>query len=141
LKLLQPRQVWGRAEARCRRYLVDARVPVYFDPEGPTRTFLERSESLAPLAWTQLLLPAAVAFGVLRMSPRELGLGGPTVGRRAVLGLAAASVTFHGPDDAPAMLFIPSIGGISHDFAEDTSERHLKLGAQVLADSVANIFA
>jgi len=40
-----------------------------------------------------------------------------------------------------AMVFVPSIGGISHDFAEDTSERHLELGAQVLADSVADIFA
>ncbi len=35
-----------------------------------------------------------------------------------------------------AMLFVPSIGGISHDFAEDTSLEHLVLGAQVLAASV-----
>jgi N-carbamoyl-L-amino-acid hydrolase len=32
-----------------------------------------------------------------------------------------------------AMLFVPSIGGISHDFAEDTKIEHLVLGAQVLA--------
>jgi len=36
-----------------------------------------------------------------------------------------------------AMLFIPSIDGISHDFAEDTAIRHLILGAQVLAASVS----
>lgn len=35
-----------------------------------------------------------------------------------------------------AMLFVPSIGGISHDFSEDTAEEHLVLGAQVLAESV-----
>jgi len=36
-----------------------------------------------------------------------------------------------------AMLFIPSIGGISHDFAEDTREDDIVLGCQVLADAVA----
>jgi N-carbamoyl-L-amino-acid hydrolase len=34
-----------------------------------------------------------------------------------------------------AMLFVPSIGGISHSFAEDTAEEHLVLGAEVLAAS------
>jgi N-carbamoyl-L-amino-acid hydrolase len=37
-----------------------------------------------------------------------------------------------------AMLFVPSIGGISHDFAEDTAIEHLVLGAQVLAASVSD---
>ncbi len=36
-----------------------------------------------------------------------------------------------------AMLFIPSIGGISHDFAEDSHEEDIVLGCQVLADAVA----
>ncbi|MBL4740768.1 MAG: M20/M25/M40 family metallo-hydrolase, partial [Sneathiella sp.] len=36
-----------------------------------------------------------------------------------------------------AMLFVPSKGGISHDFAEDTAHEHLVLGAQVLAASVS----
>ncbi|MGI9374408.1 MAG: hydantoinase/carbamoylase family amidase [Hyphomicrobiales bacterium] len=35
-----------------------------------------------------------------------------------------------------AMLFVPSIGGISHDFAEDTALKDLVLGAQVLAAGV-----
>jgi N-carbamoyl-L-amino-acid hydrolase len=35
-----------------------------------------------------------------------------------------------------AMLFVPSIGGVSHDFAEDTAAEHLVLGAKVLAASV-----
>ncbi len=30
------------------------------------------------------------------------------------------------------MLFVPSIGGISHDFAEDTSDDDLALGCQAL---------
>jgi beta-ureidopropionase / N-carbamoyl-L-amino-acid hydrolase len=37
------------------------------------------------------------------------------------------------------MLFIPSIGGISHDFAEDSREEDIVLGCQVLADAAASI--
>lgn len=38
-----------------------------------------------------------------------------------------------------AMLFIPSIGGISHDFAEDSHDDDIVLGCQVLADGAASI--
>lgn len=37
------------------------------------------------------------------------------------------------------MLFVPSIGGISHDFSEDTDEADLVAGLQVLAGAVARI--
>jgi beta-ureidopropionase / N-carbamoyl-L-amino-acid hydrolase len=40
-----------------------------------------------------------------------------------------------------AMLFTPSIGGISHHWAEDTSEADLALGCQVLADAAAGYLA
>jgi N-carbamoyl-L-amino-acid hydrolase len=40
-----------------------------------------------------------------------------------------------------AMLFIPSIGGISHDFAEDSREDDIVLGCQVLAAAAASILA
>ena len=40
-----------------------------------------------------------------------------------------------------AMLFIPSIGGISHDFAEDSRDEDIVLGCQVLADAVAGAAA
>ncbi|PTX57638.1 N-carbamoyl-L-amino-acid hydrolase [Litoreibacter ponti] len=36
-----------------------------------------------------------------------------------------------------AMLFVPSIGGISHDFAEDTAEADLIAGVETLARAVA----
>jgi len=36
-----------------------------------------------------------------------------------------------------AMLFIPSIGGISHDFAENTSDDDIVMGCRVLADAAA----
>ena len=38
-----------------------------------------------------------------------------------------------------AMLFIPSIGGISHDFAEDSHEDDIVLGCQVFATAAAAI--
>ena len=38
-----------------------------------------------------------------------------------------------------AMLFVPSIDGISHDFAEDTAEDDIVLGCQVLATAAASI--
>lgn len=38
-----------------------------------------------------------------------------------------------------AMVFVPSRHGISHDFAEDSSEADIILGCQVLADAAASI--
>jgi N-carbamoyl-L-amino-acid hydrolase len=40
-----------------------------------------------------------------------------------------------------AMLFIPSINGISHDFAEDSHKDDLVLGCQVMASAVAAMLA
>ena len=40
-----------------------------------------------------------------------------------------------------AMLFVPSINGISHHWAEDTKEEDLALGIQVLADGAARYLA
>ncbi len=38
-----------------------------------------------------------------------------------------------------AMLFVPSIGGRSHDAAEDTAEEDIVLGAEVMADVVQEL--
>jgi len=40
-----------------------------------------------------------------------------------------------------AMLFIPSIGGVSHDFSEDSHELDIATGCQVLADAAVSILA
>ena len=39
-----------------------------------------------------------------------------------------------------AMLFVPSIGGVSHHWAEDTREEDIVLGCQVLAEAAKAIF-
>ncbi|MEM6489355.1 MAG: hydantoinase/carbamoylase family amidase, partial [Pseudomonadota bacterium] len=39
------------------------------------------------------------------------------------------------------MLFVPSIGGISHHWTEDTAEEDIALGAQIYVDAVARLLA
>ncbi len=43
------------------------------------------------------------------------------------------------PKLASGMIFVPSIGGISHDFNEDTAEEDIILGCQVMASAVEAI--
>jgi len=40
-----------------------------------------------------------------------------------------------------AMLFVPSIGGISHHYAENTKDEDIVLGCQVLAEAAADLLA
>jgi N-carbamoyl-L-amino-acid hydrolase len=40
-----------------------------------------------------------------------------------------------------SMLFVPSIGGISHHYAENTKDEDIVLGCQVLADAAADILS
>jgi N-carbamoyl-L-amino-acid hydrolase len=39
------------------------------------------------------------------------------------------------------MLFVPSIGGISHHFTEDTSDEHIVMGARVFAGAAARLLS
>ncbi|WP_415774025.1 Zn-dependent hydrolase [Paraburkholderia sp. J8-2] len=45
------------------------------------------------------------------------------------------------PHIPACMLFVPSIGGVSHDFIEDTEEKHIVLGCEVAARAAAGIVA
>jgi beta-ureidopropionase / N-carbamoyl-L-amino-acid hydrolase len=38
-----------------------------------------------------------------------------------------------------AMLFVPSIGGISHHWTENTADEDIVLGAQVFCDAIARV--
>jgi N-carbamoyl-L-amino-acid hydrolase len=38
-----------------------------------------------------------------------------------------------------AMMFVPSIDGISHHWAENTADGDIVLGARVFADAIANV--
>jgi len=37
------------------------------------------------------------------------------------------------------MMFVPSIGGISHHWSENTSDEDIALGAQVFVDAIGRI--
>lgn len=39
------------------------------------------------------------------------------------------------------MIFIPSIGGVSHDFAEDSTDLDIVTGCQVLATAAASVLS
>ncbi len=39
------------------------------------------------------------------------------------------------------MMFVPSIGGVSHHYSEDTDEADIILGCQIFADGAARILA
>ena len=38
-----------------------------------------------------------------------------------------------------AMMFVPSIGGISHHWSENTSDEDIVLGARVFTDAIASV--
>jgi N-carbamoyl-L-amino-acid hydrolase len=40
-----------------------------------------------------------------------------------------------------AMMFVPSIGGISHHWSENTSDEDIVLGARVFTDAIARVLA
>ncbi|MEM7748264.1 MAG: M20/M25/M40 family metallo-hydrolase, partial [Pseudomonadota bacterium] len=42
---------------------------------------------------------------------------------------------------ASGMLFVPSIGGISHHYTEDTSDEHIAKGARVFASAAARLLS
>lgn len=68
----------------------------------------------------------------------SLRLKAPTMRMPSGAGHDAMHLARHVPT---GMLFIPSIGGRSHDTAEDSSEADIILGAQVLAGAVESILA
>lgn len=77
----------------------------------------------------------------------EPGLGDHIAAAAAALGAPVMSMPSGAGHDAmmmarhlpSAMLFVPSIGGRSHDVAEDTDEADIVLGCQVLAGAVERI--
>ena len=64
--------------------------------------------------------------------------GNPLVRMRlpSAAGHDAAVLSYRMP---AGMMFIPSIGGISHHWSEDSKEEDIVLGAQVFADAAETI--
>jgi N-carbamoyl-L-amino-acid hydrolase len=52
---------------------------------------------------------------------------------------AAHDAQMIAPHIPSAMMFVPSIGGISHHWSENTSDDHIKRGVAVYVDAVSRI--
>jgi N-carbamoyl-L-amino-acid hydrolase len=95
---------------------------------GPVRIEVEATASLAPTALAPNLC-AAIAKAAAARGEKPVSLPSGA-GHDAMI---AARYTPAG------MMFIPSIGGISHDVTENTSDADIVLGCEVLADAVSEL--
>jgi N-carbamoyl-L-amino-acid hydrolase len=99
------------------------------DRDGPCRVTIE------PLSKSE---PALMDGGFQALIEREAERHAPGRHRRMPSG-AGHDAQILARRMRSAMLFVPSRNGISHHWAEDTSEDEIALGAQVFADAAAAI--
>jgi N-carbamoyl-L-amino-acid hydrolase len=95
---------------------------------GPVKIEVEPTANLAPTPLAQDLGAAIAAAAIAR--------GETPVALPSGAGHDAMVVARHMP---AAMMFIPSIGGISHDITENTSDADIVFGCEVLADAVSRL--
>jgi N-carbamoyl-L-amino-acid hydrolase len=113
--------VMDRAAARFRARVAEA-------DRGPVRIEVEEIADLAPTALAPRLGAAIAAAAAARgETPVSLASGA---------GHDAMIVARHMP---AAMMFIPSIGGVSHEITENTSDDDIVFGCEVLADAVSRL--
>lgn len=99
------------------------------DAEGPCSVTMERGDKGMTPATMDPAIVAAIGAAAERRTP------GGWVEMPSGAGHDANTFAPHIPT---GMLFIPSIGGVSHDFAEDSHDDDIVLGCQVFADAVAS---
>lgn len=100
------------------------------DAEGPCRVTIARGDKgMAPVTMAPAIV-AAVGAAAESRAP------GSWIEMPSGAGHDANTFAPHLPT---GMLFIPSIGGVSHDFAEDSHDDDIVLGCQVFADAVVSV--
>jgi N-carbamoyl-L-amino-acid hydrolase len=98
--------------------------------EGPIQVQLANFDAPVAPAAMDAGLQAHIATAAERRAP------GQWLAMPSGAGHDAQIIAPHLPS---AMLFVPSIGGVSHDFGEDTKEADIALGCQVAADAAVAI--
>jgi beta-ureidopropionase / N-carbamoyl-L-amino-acid hydrolase len=115
--------ILARLEAELRRLAAEA------DAAGPCHV------AIRPLSQSA---PAAMDAGFQELIERAAERHAPGRHRRMPSG-AGHDAQILARHLRSAMMFVPSRGGVSHHWAEDTSEEDIVLGAQVFADAAAAI--
>ncbi|MEM9431554.1 MAG: hydantoinase/carbamoylase family amidase, partial [Pseudomonadota bacterium] len=108
-----------------------AAIVAEVDAEGPCTARLTQLARPMPGRMDPSLQAALVASG-------EALTPGRTLVMPSAAGHDAQIMSQHLPS---AMMFVPSIGGVSHHWTEDTSDADIKDGAAVFVDAIARVLA
>ena len=135
-----PSVIPGRAEVLFQ--FRDVEVPVLERLEETLRALVResnrRERCTATLAQLSRAAPALCDPGLMDALAAAAEQRAPGQWRRMPSG-AGHDAQWIGRVMPAAMLFVPSIGGVSHHWAEDTKREDLALGCQVLADAAARV--
>jgi beta-ureidopropionase / N-carbamoyl-L-amino-acid hydrolase len=137
-----PSIIPGRAEVLFQ--FRDVEVPVLERLEATLRSLVQesnrRERCTATLAQLSRATPALCDPGLMEALADAAEGRAPGQWRRMPSG-AGHDAQWIGRVMPAAMLFVPSIGGVSHHWAEDTKREDLALGCEVLADAAARILS
>jgi beta-ureidopropionase / N-carbamoyl-L-amino-acid hydrolase len=137
-----PSVIPGRAEVLFQ--FRDVEVPVLERLEATLRALVQesnrRERCTASLAQLSRATPALCDPGLMEALAAAAENKAPGQWRRMPSG-AGHDAQWVGRVMPAAMLFVPSIGGISHHWAEDTERDDLALGCEVLADAALRILS
>ena len=137
-----PSIIPGRAEVLFQ--FRDVEMPVLERLEATLRSLVQesnrRERCTATLAQLSRATPALCDPGFMEALAAAAEEQAPGRWRRMPSG-AGHDAQWIGRVMPAAMLFVPSIGGVSHHWAEDTKREDLALGCEVLADAAARILS
>jgi N-carbamoyl-L-amino-acid hydrolase len=137
-----PSIIPGRAEVLFQ--FRDVEVPVLERLEATLRSLVQesnrRERCTATLAQLSRATPALCDPGLMEALADAAEGRAPGQWRRMPSG-AGHDAQWLSRAMPAAMLFVPSIGGVSHHWAEDTKREDLALGCEVLADAAARILS
>jgi N-carbamoyl-L-amino-acid hydrolase len=137
-----PSVIPGRAEVLFQ--FRDVEMPVLERLEGTLRALVResnrRERCSATIAQLSRATPALCDPGLMDALAAAAEARAPGQWRRMPSG-AGHDAQWIGRVMPAAMLFVPSIGGVSHHWAEDTEREDLALGCEVLADAAARVLA
>jgi len=158
-KMAGPKSVWtmGRMQlSPGAASIIPGKADLHLQFRDPDNEVLDKLEQEARRLVGQLNDQGPVAINMVEHSPPII----PADMESSFQEEIAAAARTHAPDDwehmpsaavhdamflseimPAAMMFIPSIGGVSHDFSEDTSESDIALGAQVFTTAIAGILS